>query len=261
MQTVVLEKPALSELYRVIENQKGGTSCIFRGQGNADWGLVPSLYRLNTVTLNGEVNERAFNHYESRIIDRFYNEGVMYLGNSQRSYAVDRITAQHFGVPTRLLDWSSDPLVATYFAIESFDSCHDSAVFLVLPEAIYRHQDIYNLNSKEVSEAFGPHIVNAMLPPAIDRRIPAQKSIFTFHPYGNPDGLFTPINERDNVGNRVFYDGGSERVFAKIIIPQEMKIHLLRLLLERGVDRRNLFPGLDGVGSDISMRMRIGIGL
>jgi hypothetical protein len=53
-------------------------------------------------------------------------------------------------------------------------------------------------------------------------------------------------------------EGGSSRGFAKIIIPQSLKRLLFERLLDVGIDRRNLFPGLDGVGADTAARAKCG---
>jgi hypothetical protein len=53
-------------------------------------------------------------------------------------------------------------------------------------------------------------------------------------------------------------ESGSVRGFAKIIIPGHIARYLRDILLGFGIDRRNLFPGLDGVGMDIGGRARTG---
>jgi hypothetical protein len=124
---------------------------------------------------------------------------------------------------------------------------------MILPDARYRPEQVTSL---------GPHKAIELVPPAIDRRIPAQKSAFTFHPYGPPTEPFVPLDEREEIGNIVATGkDGSERVrgFAKIVIPSHFRPYLYRTLLRLGIDRRNLFPGLDGVGADISARAQAGM--
>jgi hypothetical protein len=184
-------------------------------------------------------------------LDRFFREGLPYLPRLERGYSNDRILAQHFGVPTRLLDWSHDPFVALFFAVQDWQRDCDAAIFMVLPDAHHRPEDVRSL---------GPHKVISITPPAIDRRIPAQKSVFTFHPYGDPHGPFVPLDMRDEIGNQITTKNNElTRGFAKIVIPKRLKRHLFHNLLQAGIDRRNLFPGLDGVGVDIAARMQIGM--
>jgi hypothetical protein len=154
-------------------------------------------------------------------------------------------------VPTRLLDWTRDPLVALFFAVEQHqaEAKSDAALFMIAPDAEYRPEDVRSL---------GPHKVIAMRPPAIDRRIPAQKSVFTFHQYGSENEPFVPLDERPEIGGVYVTGSVSQRGFAKIIIPSRIAGHLRHTLLGMGIDRRNLFPGLDGVGMDIGARAQTG---
>lgn len=249
MRVHTLKKPALSALLSIIEDEPAGLRHLFRGQGSDQWKLLPGLYRRANVPVGAETLEAAFGFFEQQCISRFFAEGLPYLPSLPRSFSNDRIIAQHFGVPTRLLDWTTDPLVATFFAVERWDNAFDAAIFMILPDGQYLPEQVN----------YAPqHNVVAVTPPAIDRRIPAQKSVFTFHPFGDPNTPFEPLDERSDMGNQVTIDGGLTRGFAKIVIPRYMKSHLLRDLLQAGIDRRNLFPGLDGVGSDIAMRSVIG---
>lgn len=246
-----LQTASLADLFGLIEKLPGAQGHLFRGHSDAAWPLVPTLYRLTPNVHAGSISKN-YDSFEAQLIERFFQEGLPYLPAISRSYSNDRALAQHFGAPTRLLDWSEDPLVATFFAVEKWDIPTDAAVFMILPEAHFRPEDVKSFNSLQ-SIAFRP--------PAIDRRIPAQRSMFTFHPHEPADQPFAPLEKRANIGSQVsnpYGRGGVVRGFAKIVIPQSFKRTLFDRLSRIGIDRRNLFPGLDGVGADTAARARTG---
>jgi hypothetical protein len=245
----ILRTGSLAALFALIEELPGAQGHLFRGHGNAAWPLVPTLYRLTPDIHAGSVSKN-YDTLEAQLIDRFFQEGLPYLPAISRNYSNDRALAQHFGVPTRLLDWSEDPLVATFFAVEMWDTGTDAAIFMILPEARFRPEDVKSFNSLQ-SIAFRP--------PAIDRRIPAQRSVFTYHPHEPADQPFVPLDSRLNIGGQVSSPGSVVRGFAKIVIPQSLKRALFSRLSQIGIDRRNLFPGLDGVGADTAARARTGL--
>jgi hypothetical protein len=193
--------------------------------------------------------EENYHRFEQMEIGHFFREAIPYLPNLKRSYSNDRIVAQHFGVPTRLLDWTRDPLVATYFATSGGHETSDGAVYMLLPDAHYLPEHVQSL---------GPHQAIAFEPPAIDRRVPAQKSVFTFHPYGASESPFVPLDERADIGNWITTERSKVRGFVKVIVPARIKPLLHSSLIRLGIDRRNLFPSLDGVGADVAERVRFG---
>ncbi|WKT93791.1 FRG domain-containing protein [Brucella anthropi] len=249
MQKLRLTGRTLAAYFDLIEKQAGSYRNLFRGQLDESWPLIPSLYR-TTPNVMGAPAKEAFDDFEMRCLQHFFREGHPYLPTLQRGYANDRIIAQHFGVPTRLLDWSRDPLVALYFAVEQSQALVDAAVYMLTPNATIS-PDAIRLDNPQY-----PAI--AVVPPAIDRRIPAQKSVFTIHPYGDPTKPFEPLDNRQEIGATYGGTDGTIQAFVKIIIPAHVTTTLRHALLNAGVDRRNLFPGLDGVGQDTATRAKLG---
>lgn len=101
----------LAESRRVASNQTSG-SWLFRGQADSTWGLVPGLLRKHACS-NPKVFEKNIIEDMRRSLkgrttlpDRLLDDDDFILG-----------FAQHYGVKTRLLDWSVDPMIALYFAL------------------------------------------------------------------------------------------------------------------------------------------------
>ncbi|MCK0509973.1 FRG domain-containing protein [Aromatoleum buckelii] len=87
-------------------------SLVYRGVSDASYGLRPSVGRWQ-----GPIEER-FN-YERQLFNEFKSRAIGYVDRTPRSDWEWLFLAQHHGLPTRLLDWTSSPLVALYFALNS----------------------------------------------------------------------------------------------------------------------------------------------
>ncbi|WP_338589396.1 FRG domain-containing protein [Shewanella khirikhana] len=79
--------------------------CWFRGHADSSWNLVPTVFRPH--------NNRYYN--EAKLLKEFIRRHPK--AKIQHSNTFELLTyAQHYGLPTRLLDWTENLLVALYFA-------------------------------------------------------------------------------------------------------------------------------------------------
>lgn len=218
----------------------------FRGLGDTRFTLTPTIGRIPNYSLS---RERSVLASFRRRVPQFAAD----LGFNSWEYLA---LAQHHGVPTRLLDWTTNPLVAAYFAASALPAAHDyeldgKAVRAVPDRATVdcrivatrvRHARV--INTERSDDPFGLTDVGFILPRSISSRIGSQSGLFSIHP--NPDEAWRdPLTEPDDV----FDIPGTDRDF------------FLKRLFYLGVDPLYLMGGLDGLGGRLAWQAARGIGL
>ncbi len=191
---------------------------IYRGVSREDYRLIPSMGRKNyNVDL------------ERVVIGMFKRQALPYTSFVPTTDWEWLTLAQHHGLPTRLLDWTRNPLVALYFAVNTDNSC-DGAVYI-------NREDLNIIKVGEQPDPFGIEVVSKFLPNHINNRIIAQDSLFTIHP--KPSEIF------DN------------SMIDKYIISHKLKAGIKKALAKYGIHPRTLFPDLDGLSSYIKWHYKI----
>ncbi|MFO1126068.1 MAG: FRG domain-containing protein [Methylocystis sp.] len=237
---VIVEESVAASLeeYLRLTEKKGGLT-LYRGHADGHcWPLTPGLGRLagpNSALSLGRFG--SWHELEDYILTRFQRHATQYLSNLPSTKIDWLVLGQHHGLPTRLLDWTENPLVALYFALEqSLQS--ESSVWVMEPRYVYSIDiDFEKINHIEV-----------YFPKAIDQRIVAQKGCFSVQPL--PDGCspFVPID-----ANQELINEGLSRL-SRIVIPncRQTKARMMSQINRLGIDGNFIYPGLDGLGRQIT---------
>lgn len=222
-------------------NEFSSDNSVYRGQNSVDYTLTPSLFR---ITWGGEYGWRLS---EQHITDSFKRQALPHIGTPPTSRVQWLIHAQHYGFPTRLLDWTSSPLVALFFALyelpleKMFESQNDCVVWRMRCFTKYFGDDEGTYFKKEHSND------GLLYPNHTNSRITAQKGLFTIHELPKDNHPFVPLEERDGKMFRLY----------KCIIPAKFRKHMMLALLNLGVDPYMVYPDLDGLSQDFKLKSDI----
>jgi hypothetical protein len=200
----------------------GGLGWIFRGQADISWPLIPKAGR--PEFRNGNDLGR-FHDWRNRA----YAHGPL-PGNDWECLAI----AQHYGLATRLLDWSCNPLVATYFAVNEHSEC-DGAIYCFLPGLA--------IDCKNFSIEAQLDQVAVYLPRALDQRVIRQSGVFTVHNDAISEIVVKELDHPLSGTNLV-----------RIEIPQQHKLSILEMLDDYGIHSHGIFPDLDGLSRYINWK-------
>lgn len=219
----------------------------WRGQSSATYSLIPGVYRTDRGTRAEQNLSLRFRQYAQTRHD---------YSPPQDDYCSWLFLAQHYGLPTRLLDWSESPLVALFFAANANPSL-DASLFALHPRdmnmATNGDGTLVPVSSAPATELFraafddrcGSTKSLAVLSHELDNRMLVQQGTFTIH------GTSQDLRELADPGTFI-------RTFS---VPAESKTNILVELASLGVRRRTLFPDLGNLADDLRELVFCGIGV
>lgn len=209
-----------------------GEYTIYRGVKHADYDLRPRVGRIPLKEGSGLLEE------ERTLFKWFVERARPFVGLDLElsSEWVALALAQHHGLPTRLLDWTRNPLVALYFAVEKEHQPHelvkhsaDSAVYV-----LKKHGAVETVDEESDLYPFSGRKVRRFIPPHIDSRIVVQVGVFTVH--GDPEEPYPfPFDAVE-----------------KLVIPADCRREWKQRLHVLGVNRASLFPDLDNLAAHLT---------
>lgn len=240
-------------------------SLWFRGCGKRNQGLIPSLYRHKI-----ERKKQEIEGMERRLMTRFRQRSIPFVERSLNEDWDTLFFMQHYGIPTRLLDWTENPFIAFYFAVMSgrFTVRHkkggdgpiltfasDSTVWILDPVSWTNHalkQQSYtggvltpgdtalnpykpltrfdDMNTQPVA-LYGAHN---------SPRIVAQRGVFTI--FGQSTMPMEKVYEKDHF---------PRRSLSRVILSKEALPGMRMSILSHGITESVVFPDLEGLAKEM----------
>jgi FRG domain len=214
------------------EDRHGGW--VFRGQADTDWPLRPKAGRSP--------------YYKDRDISvgRFLRvwtpkASAHFDGLPENEW--ERLAlAQHFGLATRLLDWTTNSLVALWFAVSKHPE-KDGVVFMYFPTMFINTEVGIVRDSVTETQSMPPA---ALIPGPTCQRLVNQSAVLTYHPFPN-----TPMKPEEVALTPEL----TITNMSALTIAAEAKGDFLTRLDRLSIDEESLFYDLGGLSERINRSM------
>lgn len=235
------------------------TQLWYRGQSDKSYALVPSIAR--KWKYGGKSIDGFDLKQEMNLLHRFRRRAYLYTGRILNEWEA-LFLARHHKLPTRLLDWTASPLVALYFAcseklykpatmwgIARMPEEENDPDLLELAMSSHRRHSPFRLYEGQ-EDTFGERLttedaVKILHPFYNSPRMVAQSGVFTFHS--------NPKIKLDSYKDKLFC---RNRLDIKCLIRWDIKAggakkKILKELEDAGINRRMVFPDLDGLATGL----------
>jgi len=207
---------SFADLHAMVQSYRSG-HYIFRGESSTEFKLRPKFGR------DARADDDDAREVEISLLREFMRRGSPHAPGTTTGEWAWLAVAQHFGLATRLLDWTENPLVAAYFAVSRLDAA--DRVIYVMDHEVLPIAD-------QSQSPFDITEVVAYVPSHISTRIAAQSGLFTVHP--KPVETF------------------SHEKLDRWVIAESAIVDLGVALDRYGFNSSTLFPGLEGLAEHIN---------
>jgi len=288
---------SFEEYLSTVRNELGDTTAngkqvrrYFRGQSKRaldGYDLKPSLGRYAQLAKMSSVDRDLL---EEEVLETFSNHLLTYVNHLPRNDWEALAIAQHHGLPTRFMDWTTNPLVALYFATRETKTDKDgnplaSAVYVLISdpprltdlkrttapkvapvgdsETVADEEDPYDsFAAGEDSEEESGEDIGRKTEDAVTGKEERQSSLPT--PFEIDENM---IYDPPHVSQRIRAQDGvllacqqplqtlDEKDYLEIVIDQKAHDEIRRRLDQYGVFDKQLFPDLDGIAKWLKYRV------
>lgn len=261
MKEIRLETP--EELILAINGLSNGY--VFRGQSDASWPLTSSLERiLDPVWDQPGFNFKKFEDYTLKLFSgkfHLYADHAISLSSKLEQLAL----MQHYGAPTRLVDFTQSPYLALYFAMEAYSplSKKDFALYAVDATALMKCslKQLQNFDNKfkldintledekdsvfdEVIDRYAHELLWISEPKVINRRLDLQAGTF-----------LVSINRGTKLEAAICNPIYKDVDITKYVIPSTLYETVYVLLRKANITSKSVYGDLEGLGRSVRMEL------
>ncbi|WP_044734889.1 FRG domain-containing protein [Shewanella algae] len=237
----------LSDIFheiQVIENQLGGGVYWYRGHSSENYSLTPSALR------NGRCDFELQLFYDYKM----YSASLRTQNKSNWDLLLDM---QHYGIPTRLLDWTTNLGTALFFALRNNPS--SPCIWVLSPFNLNKISTGYNTLADTAvigdrpAESFQNYGVHNIL----SSNTSIEKPFAIHAPHGNPRlamqrGMFTVHGK-----SKEPLEVSCPQVVRRVDIPHNIIPTAKQYLAKLGIDEFSLFPDHEGLSKFLKTKYNL----
>jgi hypothetical protein len=224
---------SVSEFVGVIDDLlPNSDDLLFRGQSQ-DWPLLPKIAR---ITLRSGMDLLAT---ERSLLEEFKLQAPSLVDLVPETDWEWLSLAQHYGMATRLLDWTTNPLAALWFTVHEPPVERKPGVVWVFDPA-----EDDQVRQSSATSPFTGERTRVLQPKHIAKRIIAQSGWFTVHKYLRKRKAFVPLERQSRY----------QSVLTKITVPSDAFASIRYGLAQCGVNAASLLTDLVGICAHLEWR-------
>lgn len=201
----------------------------FRGQSqDRGWPLIPRIGRATD-------RSNASWHEQELLLD-FKRAAIPYANPCPTNDWQWLALARHSGLPTRLLDWSLNPLAALWFAVKDVARHGESGVVWA-----YSYGSSGTVYQGDLASPFETDQTVLYFPEHVSSLIQAQSGVFTAHPRIGDGPTFRSLEDEPD----------ADLFLSRLVVPADAFSTLRYQLYRAGIHPGSMIPGLQGVADTI----------
>ncbi|WP_165188544.1 FRG domain-containing protein [Caulobacter soli] len=250
--------------------ERSAPEWVFRGHSDSAWKLRPKIGREDIL---GPWDPAA----EISLFEEFCRRARQFEAGVEFTYWDWLALAQHYGLPTRLLDWTENPLVAAYFAMASNERRSAEIISVRVRDRDYLHMsggpipvepDIpsvetewtWDVRPTPFSAMSWPPWTGAVafIRPLIRAsRMISQRGVFSVHLSPDREWLgFKQARESKGQDQGAFGQTDPYAALPRFTVPAAFKPHFRMRLASLGVDASSIMADLGGLCDALEWRYR-----
>jgi FRG domain len=238
---------------------------IYRGHADSSWKLESTLERTIGSHWSGDNAKKFEEHY----LNLFKSKYHIYSGNEHKpkSKLAWLSVMQHYGAPTRLIDFTESPYIALYFALEAYDPLlkKDLAIYAINYKSVMdaslqyiaKCDSSFNKKRDEIAgcqdelfenvvDRLSPEVVWITEPLELNARIDRQSGTFLIS--GDKEKKIESLLSSEIYDDVDIY---------KYVVPHSIYKNIYALLRKMNINAKSIYGDLGGLAKSIKMDMQV----